>query len=193
MNNNLENSNNNNIINKKENEITKVIKLVEGNENFEEKEIRNEIKIQKNENLLKKNEQFTESKFPSHMIQKDCSKYIIEEDYEKSIKVYREASKDKEHPPFCRVWTIIESALIKTGAITKVTKDKMDNLSSKSRKILQKITDAQLIKVFTLIHDFAITHSKFSIYDIDRYFDEQMTKESESRNYKKQKTSHNVN
>jgi len=69
----------------------------------------------------------------------------------------------------------------------------MDNLSSKSRKILQKITDAQLIKVFTLIHDFAITHSKFSIYDIDRYFDEQMTKESESRNYKKQKTSHNVN
>eukprot|EP00833_Pecoramyces_ruminatium_P011952 jgi/Orpsp1_1/1185984/evm.model.c7180000096320.2 len=164
-------------------------------ENIEKEKVEKE-KVEKEnvekENVKNENKNELESNIPKVLIQESFTKYIIEGDYVNSIRVYRKALEDKNKPPFCFTWTIIEIALIKTGAIAKVTLDKNDNLSSKSSKKLRNLSDAQLIKAFTLIHNFVKVHQRFSVSDYECYIEEQIVEEKESRNYKKQKISYNV-
>jgi len=116
------------------------------------------------------------SKCPPDIIQNEFAEYIIKGDYKKLIEIYRQALEDTEDLTFCRIWEIIESVLVKTKAITKEIVNGTDKLTSKSRSILQKLSDDQLIKAFSLIHAFLETHDKFSISDINHYFDNQVKK-----------------
>lgn len=116
--------------------------------------------------------------YPSHMVQEECSKYIKEGDYENAINIFRKALKDEDHPPFCRVFTIIELALIKTKALKhNVKQDKTQNLAIQSRNKLRNLSDAQLTKAFYLIHEFIKIHPTFSINEINTYLDKQVEKE----------------
>jgi ankyrin repeat protein len=118
---------------------------------------------------------------PSHLIQEECSKYIKKGDYEKAIEVYRKALRNEEDPPFCHVWSIIEDTLKKMGVITKVKVDVSDNLTSKSRKMLYDLSDHQLTKAFSLIHEFVKIQPKFSMNDLNKYLDSQIELESNKR------------
>ena len=67
------------------------------------------------------------------------------------------------------------------GAITKVKVDVSDNLTSKSRKMLYDLSDHQLTKAFSLIHEFIKIQPKFSINDLNKYLDSQIELESNKR------------
>jgi len=67
------------------------------------------------------------------------------------------------------------------GVITKVKVDVSDNLTSKSRKMLYDLSDHQLTKAFSLIHEFVKIQPKFSMNDLNKYLDSQIELESNKR------------
>ena len=158
-------------------------------EQTKNKNINNESVNYNNSNNSNNDITLNKSASPSHMIQKECSQYIKNGDYKKSIEIYRQALSNEEDPPFCHVWSLIEDTFKKIGAIKKVKVDKSDNLTSKTGRLLQEISDDQLIKTFSLIHNFVQEHISFSINDFNNYLDTQIKTEKnshiESRAYTK--------